>query len=105
MATGEHGAKHVEKAEVSSPPAQAVPPSTNPDKPTGAVSLLQSDTAYKIDAESSNDESELRVAPSTRYSCSHTPTKVPSKDPLTRLKLAVGLSVRPSDTPRNYRVP
>lgn len=47
MATGEHGPKHVEKAEVTSPPAQAVPPSTNPDKPTGAVSLLQSDTAYK----------------------------------------------------------
>ena len=64
MATGEHGAKHVEKAEVTSPPAQAVPrqdqpPSTTQDKPTGAVSLLQSDTAYIIDAESSNNESEL----------------------------------------------
>ena len=84
MTTEKHGPIEVEKAKVPSSPGQATrdkADSTTPNKSTGADSPFLIDSTYKIDAESSNVESEPQKPFFTYYGCSQTPIKVPKKGP------------------------
>lgn len=114
MATEKQECLEVERAEVPSPPCQATenqvdlrqPPSTTPEKPLGACSLPVSDTAYnKVDEESCNTESELRISSFICHACSHNSQGPETQTFINRLKLAVGLTVRPSNITHKYRIP
>ena len=112
MATGKHEPVEVEKAEVPSSPGQATPnlrqnqpPSITPDGDTEPGSPPISDAAYKIDEKSSNTESELRALLHMSSLLTHY-NQGPEKEAfITRLRLAVGLSVRPSDMTIHHRIP
>ena len=110
MATEKQGPLEVEKAEVPSSPGQAArnqadprqPPST---KPLGADPPPVSDTAYKFDEDSSNTESELPILLFfICHVCLHNNQGFGKNTLITRLKLAIGLSVRPSNTTNKYRI-
>ena len=114
MTTGKHGPVAVEKAKFLTSPGQATQnqanprqdqqPSTTPDKPPEAGSLLQSDAVYRLDVERSNHEGE-RILLNALLLLTLSNQGPERRTLITRLKFAVGLSVRPSDTTNNYRVP
>lgn len=113
MASEQQKTLEVEKAEVPSSPGQATPnqvdpqpSSTTPDKPLGACSRPVSDTAYKVDEESCNTESELRRLSFICHAYSHNNQGPQTKTLITRLKLAIGLTDRPtSNITHDYRMP
>lgn len=113
MATEKQESLEVEKAEVPSSPGQATenqvdprqPPSTTPDKPLGASFLPVSDIAYKVDEESCNTKSELRILSFICHACSHSNQGPETQTLITRLKLAVGLTVSPSNITHKYQIP
>lgn len=93
MATEKHRPIEGEKAEVpntNSPdqatrtqadPRQIQPPSKTTISSTEAGTPLLSDSAYIVDSEKSDTESELQVILLTFNGFSHSPTKVPKRRP------------------------
>ena len=113
MTTGKHTPVAVEKADFLTSPGHATQNQANPrqnqqpsatlDKPITAGSPLQSDAGYRIDVERSNHKGE-RILLNVLLLLTYSNQGPERRTLMTRLKLAVGLSIRSSDTTNNYRV-